>query len=130
MGLDTTWMLVKVTLPVYVAVSLLGATPALGWVARACEPLMGLFGLPGETAMVLVVGNALNLYAAIGAMKALYLTQAQVTTLALMLSFSHNLFVETALCRKLGLSIPLVVGVRLLLAVAAGLSLRALLGTA
>ena len=130
MGLDTTWMLVKVTLPVYVAVSLLGATPALGWVARACEPLMGLFGLPGEAAMVLVVGNALNLYAAIGAMKALSLTHAQVTILALMLSFSHNLFVETALCRKLGLSIPLVVGVRLLMAVAAGLSLRALLGAA
>ena len=130
LGLDTTWMLVKITLPVYVAVSLLGATPVLRWVARACEPLMGLFGLPGEAAMVLVVGNALNLYAAIGAMKALYLTQAQVTTLALMLSFSHNLFVETALCRKLGLSIPLVVGVRLLMAVAAGLSLRALLGAA
>ena len=130
LGLDTTWMLVKVTLPVYVAVSLLGATPVLGWVARACEPLMDLFGLPGEAAMVLVVGNALNLYAAIGAMKALYLTHAQVTTLALMLSFSHNLFVETALCRKLGLSIPLVVGVRLLMAVAAGLSLRVLLGTA
>ena len=130
LGLDTTWMLVKITLPVYVAVSLLGATPALGWVARACEPLMGLFGLPGEAAMVLVVGNALNLYAAIGAMKALSLTHAQVTILALMLSFSHNLFVETALCRKLGLSIPLVVGVRLLLAVAAGLSLRALLGAA
>ena len=80
--------------------------------------------------MVLVVGNALNLYAAIGAMKALSLTHAQVTILALMLSFSHNLFVETALCRKLGLSIPLVVGVRLLMAVAAGLSLRALLGAA
>ena len=71
LGLDTTWMLVKITLPVYVAVSLLGATPVLRWVARACEPLMGLFGLPGEAAMVLVVGNALNLYAAIGAMKAL-----------------------------------------------------------
>ena len=130
LGLSTTWMLVKVTLPVYVGVSLLGATPVLGWVARECEPLMGFFGLPGEAAMVLVVGNALNLYAAIGAMKALSLTAGQVTTLALMLSFSHNLFVETALCRKLGLSIPLVVGVRLLMAVAAGLSLRALLGAA
>ena len=80
--------------------------------------------------MVLVVGNALNLYAAIGAMKALSLTQAQVTTLALMLSFSHNLFVETALCRKLGLSIPLVVAVRVALATSAGLVLRAALGAA
>ncbi|MCX7828776.1 MAG: hypothetical protein N2315_06155 [Thermanaerothrix sp.] len=120
LGVRTTWTLVKISVPVYVAVSLLGATPVLGWIARACEPLMRFFGLPGEAAMVLVIGNGLNLYAAIGAMKALPLTGHQITTLALMLSFSHNLFVEGALCRKLGLSFWLMAAIRVAMASAAG----------
>jgi spore maturation protein SpmB len=123
LGLKTTWTLVKISVPVYIAVSLLGATPVLGWIARACEPLMGIFGLPGEAAMVLVIGNALNLYAAIGAMKALTLTGHQITTLALMLSFSHNLFVEGALCRKLGLSFWLMAAIRVAMASVAGIAL-------
>ncbi|WP_281745622.1 nucleoside recognition domain-containing protein [Thermanaerovibrio acidaminovorans] len=128
LGLRTTWTLVKISVPVYVVVSLLGATPALGWVARLFGPLMGIFGLPGEAAMVLVVGNAINLYAAIGAMKALDLTGYQVTTLALMLSFSHNLFVEGALCRKMGVSFWLMAAIRLGMASAAGLLMGTLGG--
>lgn len=123
LGLKTTWTLAKISVPVYVAVSLLGATPALDLIARWCEPLMRLFGLPGEAAMVLVIGNALNLYAAIGAMKALSLSHYQITTLALMLSFSHNLFVEGALCRRLGLSFWLMAGIRIAMASAAGMAM-------
>ncbi|EHM10793.1 putative membrane protein [Thermanaerovibrio velox DSM 12556] len=123
LGLKTTWTLVKISVPVYIVVSLLGATPVIGWISRACEPLMRFFGLPGEAAMVLVIGNALNLYAAIGAMKALALTGHQITTLALMLSFSHNLFVEGALCRRLGLSFWLMAAIRVLMASAAGMVL-------
>lgn len=83
---------------------------------------MGLFGLPGEAAVPLVLGNLLNLYAAIGAILAMELTVKQVFTLALMLGFSHMLPVESAICRRVGVSVLLVVGFRLGLAAAAGLA--------
>lgn len=121
LGLDTAWMLLRITIPIYVAISILGKTPLIDWVAKAFAPAMQIFGLPGEAAMVLVIGNFINLYAAIGAIKAISLTNAEVTIVALMLSFSHNLFVETALCKKLGLSAAAVIAIRLTLAAGAGL---------
>lgn len=121
-GLETTWLLVKITLPVYIVVSLLGATPVLGWVASFFRPVMGLFGLPGEASIILVVGNVLNIYAAVGAIKAMSLTAGQITTLAIMLSFSHSLPVETMVAKKLGLKALPVVGFRLSLAAVSGLA--------
>lgn len=120
-GLETTWLLVKITLPVYIIVSLLRATPVLDWTASLFQPIMGLFGLPGEASIVLVLGNVLNLFAAIGAIKAMSLTAGQITTLALMLSFAHSLPVETAVAQKLGLKILPVIGLRLGLAAISGL---------
>lgn len=127
-GLETTWLLVKITLPIYIAVSLLGATPVLGWTASLFQPVMGLFGLPGEASIILVLGNTLNLYAAIGAIKAMSLSTGQITTLAIMLSFSHNLPVETVVARKLGLKALPVVGLRLGLATISGLAYGHFLG--
>ncbi len=121
-GLATTWLLVKLTFPVYIVVSLLGHTPVLGWVASFFQPVMGLFGLPGEASLVLVVGNVLNIYAAVGAIKAMSLSVGQITTLAIMLSFSHSLPVETMVARKLGLKGLPVVGFRLSLAAVSGLA--------
>jgi hypothetical protein len=61
----------------------------------------------------------LNLYAAIGAILTMELTVKQVFILALMLSFSHSLPVEAAVCRRIGVSVSLVVGFRIALAVVA-----------
>ncbi|QYJ16560.1 hypothetical protein Rxycam_02393 [Rubrobacter xylanophilus DSM 9941] len=121
-GLRTTWELGVVIFPVTVAVVLLRFTPAYGLLLEALAPAMGLFGLPGEAAVPLVLGNLLNLYAAIGAILAMELTVKQVFTLALMLGFSHMLPVESAICRRVGVSVLLVVGFRLGLAAAAGLA--------
>lgn len=120
-GIETTWMLGKVIIPVYVFVTFLKHTPVLDWIADAFKPLMGLFHLPGEAAIVLVLGNALNLYAAIGAIKAINLTPMQITTLGIMLSFSHSLFVETAVIKKLDVSIGKVIGLRVGLALVVGI---------
>ncbi|QTX32729.1 nucleoside recognition protein [Aminithiophilus ramosus] len=129
-GLDTTWTLLRITLPVYFVVRLLEATPLLGWLSRLFEPLMGLFGLPGEASLVLVIGNVLSLYAAIGALGAMSFDSVQVTVLALMLSFSHSLPVESALAHRLGLSVPLVVAFRLGLAVLTGMAAHLTLAVA
>src|SRR5699024_584947 len=96
-GLKVTWTLGKIVFPVTIIVTILQYTLILPWFIKLIAPLMGLIGLPGEAAMPLVLGNALNLYAAIGAIVSFDFTVKEVFILAMMLSFSHNLFIESAL---------------------------------
>ncbi|AHY45385.1 Nucleoside recognition [Rubrobacter radiotolerans] len=107
--------------PVTLVVSFLRYTPLFDAAVSSLTPVMGLFGLPGEAALPLVLGNFLNLYAAIGAMLAMDLTVKQVFILALMLSFSHGLPVESAVCKRIGAGFWIVTGFRVALALAAGL---------
>lgn len=120
-GWATCWELAKVIVPVSVAVTALKHTPVLPWLSAVSEPLMRWLGLSGEAAVVLVAGNAVGLYPAIGAMASLNLSAKEVLTLALMLSFSHNLLVETAVTKRLGVSYWGVIAYRVGLAVVAAL---------
>lgn len=115
-GLQTTWTLGKVIFPITLIVSLLQYTPVLGWIVQLISPLMRIFGLSGEAAIPLVIGNFLNLYAGIGAILSLELTVKEVFILALMLSFSHNLLVESTVAAKVGLKLWIILLVRLGLA--------------
>ncbi|MCL6635780.1 MAG: nucleoside recognition protein [Peptococcaceae bacterium] len=123
-GLMTTWELARIVVPVYVFVTFLKHTPALGWLAAAFAPAMARLGLPGEASLALVLGNVLNLYAAIGVITTLTLTQKQVTILAVMLLLCHSIFIETAVSRRLGINPWIVAPARLALSVAAGLFLN------
>lgn len=120
-GLETTWLLAKVIVPVYIIVTIINSTPLIDWITVLFEPLMGIFNLPGEAAIVLVLGNVLNLYAAIGAMQVIDLTVLQVTIIAIMLSFSHSLLVETAVVKKLGFKVSHALIIRIGLAIIAGI---------
>ena len=123
-GLKTLWVLSRILVPVYFFVTFVGMTPVLGWISNFFRPLMFLFGLPGEAAIVLVLGNTLNLYAAIGAMASIDFTVKQLTILAVMLSFSHSLIVETAIFRKLRMKGWRIVLLRITLAVLSGIMLN------
>lgn len=120
-GLQTTWTLGKVIFPITLIVSLLQYTPILGWVVQLISPFMGIFGLSGEAAIPLVIGNFLNLYAGIGAILSLDLTVKEVFILALMLSFSHNLLIESSVAAKVGLKLWIILFVRLGLAIISGI---------
>ncbi|WP_199426500.1 nucleoside recognition domain-containing protein [Thermaerobacillus caldiproteolyticus] len=116
-GLKTTWTLGKVIFPITLIVSMLQHTPILQWVIEFVTPLMKWIGLPGDAAIPLVLGNLLSLYAGIGAILTLDLTAKEVFILAVMLSFSHNLLVESTVAAKTGMNIALTVLVRLALAI-------------
>lgn len=115
-GLSLSWTLGKIVFPVTIAVTILQYTPVLPWFIDFIAPLMHLIGLPGEAAMPLVLGNALNLYAAIGAIVSFEFTVKEVFIMAMMLSFSHNLFIESALASRVGVSWWLISGIRIALA--------------
>ena len=111
-GLQTTWMLLKIIVPVYVVVTILSHTPVIPWLARMFSPVMALAGLPGETALAFVTGAFVSVYAAIGIIAALHLTPYQITTLSLMLNLCHEMLVETAILKKAGVRVWPLVAVR------------------
>lgn len=120
-GLSVTWELCKILVPIYFIVTFLKHTPVVDMISKSFAPVMGIFGLPGEAAIALVLGNVVNLYASIGAIASLSLTIKELSILAIMLSFSHSLLVETALAKKIGLSAIKVIAVRVGLAVVSGI---------
>jgi spore maturation protein SpmB len=126
-GFDTIFELSKIILPTYIVVTILKYTPVMGFIATAFEPLMKLFGLPGDAALVLVMGNLINIYASIGIITAMTLTAKQVTILAVMISFSHTLIIETAVIKKIGVSAALIVAIRIGIGLVAGLLTNLLL---
>ncbi|MCD6268710.1 MAG: nucleoside recognition protein [Deltaproteobacteria bacterium] len=101
-GLQTTRTLALIVVPVYLIITLLGKTPALEIIGRIFRPLMEFIGLPGEAVMGVVLGNILNLYAAIGAVTPLQLSSKQITVFALLLLISHSLPIEAAVSRMAG----------------------------
>jgi hypothetical protein len=116
-GLKTTWTLGKVIFPITLIVTMIQYTPVLDWIIRLLTPLMGCLGLPGNAAIPLVLGNFLNLYAAIGAILTMDFTVKEVFILAVMLSFSHNLLIESGVAVKVGVKIWIPFAVRIGLAV-------------
>ncbi|WP_010647555.1 nucleoside recognition domain-containing protein [Oceanobacillus massiliensis] len=118
-GLKTTWTLGKVIFPITLIVTILQFTPVLPWIIELLTPVMGLIGLSGEAAVPLVLGNTLNLYAGIAAIISFEFTVKEVFIMAIMLSFSHNLLVESAVATKVGVKWWVIIGVRVTLALAA-----------
>ncbi len=115
-GLKTTWALGKVIFPVTLIVSILQYSPVLPWIIELITPLMSLLGLSGDAAIPLVIGNFLNLYAAIGAILTLDLTVKEVFIIAVMLSFSHNMLIESSVAVKVGVKLWVIILVRVGLA--------------
>ncbi|MCU9612928.1 nucleoside recognition domain-containing protein [Caldibacillus lycopersici] len=120
-GLKTTWTLGKVIFPVTLIVALLQHSPVLPWIIDKIAPLMNVFGLSGDAAIPLVLGNLLNLYAGIGAILTLDLSVKEVFIIAIMLSFSHNLLIESSVAMKSGVKLWVILTVRIGLAMIAAL---------
>ncbi len=115
-GFQTTWELGKIIFPITLAVTILRYTPVLEWLIHFIAPVMKWLGLSGEAAIPLVLGNFLNLYAGIGAILTLDLSVKEVFILAVMLSFSHNLLIESSVAARVGVKLWVMFAVRIGLA--------------
>lgn len=120
-GFYTTWTLGKIIFPITLILTMLQYTPVLPFVIDLIAPVMGVFGLSGDAAIPLVLGNFLNLYAGIAGILSLEMTVKEVFILAVMLSFSHNLFIETGVALKVGVKLWVVLVVRFGLAAFSGI---------
>ncbi|MGD9605694.1 MAG: nucleoside recognition domain-containing protein [Bacilli bacterium] len=104
-GLKQSWKVIikifKIMIPVYIIVQLLDYFEVLEMISVYLEPIMKWFGLPGSAAIVLLLSNGINIYAGIGALGALTLTTKQITILALMVTTSHSLIIETSILKTI-----------------------------
>ena len=123
-GLKTSFLLLKVIIPVFALIKVLEHTPVIGWISQFCDPLMRFVGLPGEAALAVVTGMFLNFYAAIGSIIALDLTAWQITIIAVILSCCHELVIETAIIKKTGICAWPILSIRLTTALGAGVMLN------
>jgi spore maturation protein SpmB len=119
-GINTLIDLSKILVPVYIAVQVLSASGLLNIIAEIFKPVMLLLGLPGEASLVIILGYFLGTYAALGAIAAIELTTVQITTIAIMLSISHNLITESAVVKKLGVSAAASIAVRVFFSILMG----------
>jgi len=82
---------------------------------------MSIFGLPGESALGLMAGYFINLYAAIAVITPLQLSSKDMTTIALMLGIAHSLPIETGVTRQTGVNAWLMLAARVVFSLFAGI---------
>jgi hypothetical protein len=101
-ALKTAVWILKITLPVSLAVSILNY---YGWIQLATNhltPAFNLIGLRGEAALPFITGMLLNIYSVIAVISQLSLDMREITIIAVMSLISHNLIIETAIQSKTG----------------------------
>lgn len=95
-----------VLIPAILVVKVLQVTGVISTISRVLEPIMQVFGLPGETAIVFATATFVNIYGAIAVFMMLVveipLTTAQSTVLWTMILICHTLPVELALTHRVG----------------------------
>lgn len=101
-SIHITLELSKVIVPAFIFVTILKHTPMFSLIAQWGQPLMQVFGLPGETAMPITIGMFFNQYLAIGALSATELSAKEITIAALIICICHELLVESAVVKKTG----------------------------
>lgn len=87
------WML-KIVLPISLATMLLEYSGLLRRLDFLLGPLMGLFNLPAEAAVPLLIGMLAGIYGGLASLSALSLTLPQATLVAVFLLIAHNLVQE------------------------------------
>lgn len=117
----------KIMIPVYAVITVIRNTPLLEWLGSLSQPLMILFGLPGEAVVVLIFGKVINIYAAIGAISGLELTIREITILGSMLTISHSLIMETAVIKQARVPVRGILILRVVTSFAVGIILNFIL---
>jgi spore maturation protein SpmB len=125
-GAKTGFMLLKVMLPVYIAVVLIKYSPIMPFLVDIFTPVMGFLDMPGEAAAPIIAGVLADEYGCIAAMRGFSFNAAALTTIAMVNLCFHSIPVESAINAQIGFSVWKIVLFRLCLAVAVGLAVSRL----
>ena len=103
-SLKSSLIILKLVVPIYILADVLFYYHFLEYIAFIFEPVTDFLSLPAETALAIVSGIFLNLYAAIAFAAPLGLTPKEWTILAVFLGVCHSMIVETAVMKKIGIT--------------------------
>ncbi|MDR0558742.1 MAG: nucleoside recognition protein [Prevotellaceae bacterium] len=103
-ALKTAWWMIRLTVIISFAINVLQYFGAVDLFARLLNPVFGLAGLPGESALVFISAYFVNIYSAIAVIVTLNLDIRSITILAVMCLCAHNMIIETAVQQKTGSS--------------------------
>lgn len=125
-GRTAIWLL-KIILPVSLAVRLMDYYGLLAYFADFLNPVFIHLGLPGSTAIVFITSIFLPLYAPLAIIISMPITLRELTILALMCQTAHNLPVESAIQAKTGTPFRTMAALRIFTSIAIGLILNLIL---
>jgi hypothetical protein len=103
-SLRSAWIVLKLIIPIYIIADILFYYNTLSYIAFLIEPFTSIIGLPSETALSIISGLFLNVYAAVAFAAPLDLTIHQWSILAVFVGVAHALPVEGVIMKKLGIS--------------------------
>ena len=98
-------LILKLVIPLYIFADILIYFGWLEYVSFIFEPITNVLHLPSSAALSLAAGIFLNLYAAIAFAAPLGLSSYEWTILGLFLGICHSLLIESAIMKKIGVSL-------------------------
>ena len=101
-ALRTTGWLLKIMIPISLAVCLLQYYGVIAWCAQWLNPLFCHIGLPGASSIAFLTGATATTYAALAVMMSMELTMRQATIIAIMVLICHALPLECTVNKKVG----------------------------
>jgi spore maturation protein SpmB len=119
-ALKAFWLLLRITVPVSLAVAALDWFGAIKALAAFLDPVMGYVGLPGEASLALISAISVNVYSVIAVIGAIGLSGRALAILSVMCLVCHNLPVETAIMKKTGSSALKMVFLRIAMMIGVG----------
>ncbi len=122
--IKTVVWLMKLMLPITLAVAILDFMGVIVAISEIFEPLFNAIGLRGEAAIVYITSALGSIYAAIGVMAGFGFDLREVTIMATMCLICHNLIIETKVQQKAGSPWWYIVGIRLIFGIVAGYALN------
>lgn len=123
---SASWLL-KLMIPISLAVTLLQHWGVLAWIAGYLNPLFSMLGLPGESAVLFISGAAAGTYAGVAAMMSVHLTLRQATIVGIMILICHALPMECTVNHKTGSNFLRMGLIRIFMAFVAAMYLNQLL---
>lgn len=125
--MKTTLWLLKIMLPITLAVRLLQYYGVIEWMAQYMNEVFMYMGLPGASAIAWLSGSCVSTYACLAVMLTLPLTLRQATIIAIMTCLCHALILEGAVVTKTGSRFIRMTVIRIVSAFVAGLYLNLIL---
>lgn len=126
-AIKTALWICKITISVSFLVYLIKICNLLPKIAKIFAPIFKFMGISGDGALVYISAFLVNIYACIGVIATLNLSNREITILALMCLIAHNIPVESAVQKKTGTSFISITLVRVFMSFVGGYLLHIIL---